>query len=90
MSLKIAKAIFSKYNIPIFIDEKSEITENILIKYILSILEIYTTNWSTEAVFNYIKSDFLEINKNDIYKLEKYCQKMGINSIKIIGRKMRI
>lgn len=75
----IAKAIFSKYNIPIFIDEKSEITENILIKYILSLLEIYTTNWSTEAVFNYIKSDFLEINKNDIYKLEKYCQKMGIN-----------
>ncbi len=75
----IAKAIFSKYKIPIFIDEKSEITENILIKYILSILEIYTTNWSTEAVFNYIKSDFLEINKNDIYKLEKYCQKMGIN-----------
>lgn len=75
----IAKAIFSKYNIPIFIDEKSEITENILIKYILSILEIYTTNWSTETVFNYIKSDFLEINKNDIYKLEKYCQKMGIN-----------
>ena len=75
----IAKAIFSKYNIPIFIDENSEITENILIKYILSILEIYTTNWSTEAVFNYIKSDFLEINKNDIYKLEKYCQKMGIN-----------
>lgn len=75
----IAKAIFSKYNIPIFIDEKSEITENILIKYILSILEIYTTNWSTEAVFNYIKSDFLEINKNDIYKLEKYCQKKGIN-----------
>lgn len=75
----IAKAIFSKYNIPIFIDEKSEITENILIKYILSIVEIYTTNWSTEAVFNYIKSDFLEINKNDIYKLEKYCQKMGIN-----------
>lgn len=75
----IARAIFSKYNIPIFIDENSEITENILIKYILSILEIYTTNWSTEAVFNYIKSDFLEINKNDIYKLEKYCQKMGIN-----------
>lgn len=75
----IARAIFSKYNIPIFIDEKSEITENILIKYILSIIEIYTTNWSTEAVFNYIKSDFLEINKKDIYKLEKYCQKMGIN-----------
>ena len=75
----IAKAIFSKYNVPIFIDEKTEITENIIIKYVLSILEIFSSNWNTEAVFNYIKSDFLEINKNEIYKLEKYVKKNGIN-----------
>ena len=71
----IVKAIFSKYNIPVFVDEKSEITENIVIKYVLSILEIFTTNWNTESVLNYIKSGFLEINKNDIYKLENYCKK---------------
>lgn len=75
----IAKAIFSKYNIPIFIDEKTEITENIIIKYVLSILEIYSSNWSTESVFNYIKSGFVDIDKNDIYKLEKYTKKFGIN-----------
>ena len=75
----VVKAIFSKYNIPIFIDEKSEITENIVIKYVLAILEIFTTNWNTEAVFNYIKSGFLELEKNEIYKIEKYCQKSGIN-----------
>jgi len=75
----IAKAIFSKYNIPVFIDEKTEITENIIIKFVLSILEIFSSNWSTEAVFNYIKSGFLEINKNEIYELEKYVKKNGIN-----------
>jgi len=75
----IAKAVFSKYNIPIFIDEKSEITENIIMKYVLSILEIFSTNWSTEAVFNYIKSGFLNLEKNEIYSLEKYCKKYGIN-----------
>lgn len=74
----IVKAIFSKYNIPVFFDEKSEITENILIKYVLSILEIYSTNWSTESVFNYIKSGFLNIEKNKIYEIENYCKKNGI------------
>lgn len=78
----IVKAIFSKYNIPIFIDEKSEITENILIKYVLSILEIFTNNWDTDSVFNYIKSGFLDIEENEIYKLEKYCKKYGINRSK--------
>lgn len=75
----IAKAIFSQYSIPIFIDEKVEITENIVIKYVLSILEIFSTNWSKEAVFNYIKSGFLELKNDEIYILEKYCQKLGIN-----------
>ena len=71
----IVKAVFSKYEIPVFIDEKSEITENVLIKYIISILEIFTTNWSKESVFNYIKSGFLDIEKNDIYSIENYCRK---------------
>ena len=57
----IAKAIFSQYSIPIFIDEKAEITENVVIKYVLSILEIFSTNWSNEAVFNYIKSGFIDL-----------------------------
>lgn len=75
----IVKVIFSKYSIPIFIDEKSEITENIIIKFIISILDIFSTNWNLDAVLNYIKSDFLDLEKEEIYRLEKYCKKMGIN-----------
>lgn len=78
----IAKAIFSKYEIPLFVDEKSDLSKNILIKYVLSILEIFTKNWSHEAIFNYIKSGFLKIEKNDIYKLENYCIKFGIRGNK--------
>ena len=75
----IAKAIFSKHNIPVFIDEKNEITENIIIKYVLSILEIFTTNWNTESVLNYIKSGFLNLERDQIYLVENYCKKYGIN-----------
>lgn len=78
----IAKVIFERYSIPIFIDEKTEITENITIKYLISILEIFANNWSSEAVFSYIKSGFLDLEKNEIYKLENYCIKYGINRSK--------
>ena len=54
-----AKAIFEKYNIPIFIDEKKELNQNVIIQFILAMLEIFDKNWSYEAMFTYIKSDLL-------------------------------
>ena len=46
------KAIFAKYEIPVFIDEKKDLNQNILIRYILSILEIIIKNYSYESIFN--------------------------------------
>ena len=78
----LVKAIFSKYEIPVFIDEKKDLNQNILIRYILSIIEIILKNYSYETVFNYLKNDFIEIDKNDIFNLEKYCIKYGIKNNK--------
>lgn len=78
----LTKAIFSKYNIPVFIDEKKDLSQNILVKYLLSILEIFNKNWSYEAVFNYIKTGFLDIEKDEIFKLENYCIRWGIKANK--------
>ena len=78
----LAKAIFNKYDIPIFIDENRDLNQNILIQYVLAILEIFTKNWSHEAVFNYIKIGFSGLEEDDIFKLEKYCLKWGIKQNK--------
>ena len=78
----MARAIFNKYNIPIFIDENRDLNQNILIQYVLAILEIFIKNWSHEAVFNYIKIGFSGLEEDDIFKLEKYCLKWGIKQNK--------
>lgn len=78
----IVKAVFNRYEIPYFIDEKVEITENIIIKYIISIIEIFSNNWSQESVLNYIKSGFLNLEKEEIYNVENYCVKNGIKGNK--------
>ena len=78
----LVRAIFSKYEIPVFIDEKRELNQNIFIQYVLSILEIFTKNWSYESVFNYIKTGFLPFDETEIFKLENYCIKWGIKQNK--------
>lgn len=77
-----AKSIFAKYDIPLFVDEKKELNQNILIKFIISMLEIFSKNWSYESVFNYLKNGLLDIELDDIYSLENYCVKWGIKGNK--------
>ena len=78
----IAKAVFNKYEIPIYIDGKEELSQNIVIKYVLGILEIFAKNWSQESVLGYIKLGFCDIEKQDIYKIENYIKKWGIKGLK--------
>lgn len=76
----LCKAIFSEYNIPVFIDEKKDITQDIFIKYVLSILDIFAKNWSYESVFNYLKTGIVKVDR--IYELENYCLKWNIKGKK--------
>ena len=74
----LIRAIFSKYEIPVFIDEKRDLNQNIIIKYILSILEVLSKNFSYDSVMSYVKTGFLELENDEIFKLENYCTKWGI------------
>ena len=78
----LIKTIFEKYEIPVFIDEKRDLNQNIIVQYILSILEVFNKNYSYESIFNYLKTGFVEIDENDIFILEKYCIKYGIKNNK--------
>ena len=81
-----AKAVFDKYEIPLFIDSKKELNQNILIKYIIALLDIFSKNWSYDAVFDYLKIGLHEFDIGDIYELENYCKKWGIKGNKWYAR----
>ncbi len=81
-----AKAIFGKYEIPLFIDDKKELNQNILIKFLMAMLDIFVNNWSFDSVFNYLKIGLLDIEKEDIYLFENYCRKWGIKRNKFYDR----
>ncbi len=78
----LVRAIFNKYDIPVFIDEKRDLNQNIIVQYILAILEVLSKNFTIESVFSYIKVGFCEIEEDEIFKLENYCVKWGIKQNK--------
>ena len=78
----LIRAIFNKYEIPVFIDEKRDLNQNVIIQYVLSILEVLNRNFSLDSVFSYIKLGFLELEDDEIFKLENYCTKWGIKQSK--------
>ncbi len=74
----LIEVIFEQYNIPCFIDSKTEITNHPLVRMVLSMLEIFTENWSYEAVFRYLKSGLTGIKDTRIDLLENYVLACGI------------
>ena len=79
----LCKAIFNKYNIPVFIDEKKDLSQNVLVKYILSVINIFARNWSQESVMEYLKTNLVEdIDDSDICILENYALRWGIKNSK--------
>lgn len=78
----IITAIFARYDIPIFIDQKKDFSQNILVKYILSLVEIFAKNWSYEAMFNYLKTGLSPLTKEEIFILENYSISYGIKGSK--------
>ena len=78
----LIRSILKQYDIPVFIDEKRDLNQNIIVQYLLSILEVYANNYSRESIFNYLKIGFSNFEQDDIFKLENYCTKWGIKQNK--------
>ena len=78
----LIRAIFNKYEIPVFIDEKRDLNQNVIVQYVLSVLEVLNRNFSIDSVFSYIKLGFLDLEDDEIFKLENYCTKWGIKQSK--------
>lgn len=79
----IFKMIFERYEIPYFIDSKSELSLQPLVSLVLSLLDICNKGFQTQDIVTYLKTGLTNItDMNDIDKLENYVLKYGIKGNK--------
>lgn len=75
---KLISAIFTEYGIPHFIDSKRRINNHQLVMLVLSVIEIFTNNWSYESVFRYLKTGLTDIDSESMDIIENYVLAWGI------------
>lgn len=74
---------FAKQNdIPVFINERRQLTHSPLVTYIRSVLELFQGSWKTEPLMRALKSGMLAETKADIDKLEVYAIEKGLRGKK--------
>lgn len=79
---RVIKAVFDQYDIPYYINSKKILAENPIIKFIISILDIYIWDYDISSISRFIKNMYSFINENDAFKLENYIIKWGISKKK--------
>ncbi len=68
-----------RLDIPVFDDSRRSLAFETLFVYINSVLSCISTGFSTENIFNYLKTGFGALNLSQVSKLEKYVLVWGIN-----------
>jgi ATP-dependent helicase/nuclease subunit B len=72
------KASFEDYQIPVFIDKRMPLSRHPVIDFLCSAVSAVTNNFNNNDVFAYLKTDLLDIERDDVYLLENYCVAFGI------------
>ena len=81
----LLQTLFRDYDIPIFIDEKRTMLNHPLVEAIRSLFDIIDSNWRYDAIFRFLKTDFIEPTDDEypltvdaIDQLENYVLQYGI------------
>lgn len=74
------KKIFDTYNIPMYINEDTSLSNSKLVVCLTSLLELVVTGFqkSTEKVLNILKTGLINISQDDVNIFENYMLEFGI------------
>jgi ATP-dependent helicase/nuclease subunit B len=77
-----AEEVFSKFEIPYFIDQTNKLVLNPFIEFIRSALSVIVLDYSYESVFHFLRCGLSGVEPDNVDKLENYCINLGIRGKK--------
>ncbi len=72
----LLKSVFSEFQIPIFMDSKARLLSHSVASFLFSIDDIFEENYSQNAVFQFLKSEFSPAENIDSF--ENFCITYGV------------
>lgn len=74
----IIEGVFRRAGISVFIDHKTEIGNNLLIRFIMAAVDVSVRGLTHEPVFTFLKSYLAGADPDEIAMLENYCLEFNI------------
>ena len=71
-------SVFREYGLDPFLDKKRPLSETVLIRFLLSFLNMGVSGWSFSSVMTCIRTGICHITAQDADRLENYCLKYGL------------
>jgi len=71
-------AVFAEYGLDPFLDKRRPLSGTVLVRFILSILDLGVAGWSFRPLMACLKSGMCHITKDDADRLENYCLEHGL------------
>ena len=74
----LLETIFADYDIPFFMDCKRAVVYHPLVELIRAALETVQSGWHYEPIFRYLKTDLVNVNRDEVNILENFVLAYGI------------
>lgn len=75
---EMIEAVFAEHGIPVFLDRRRPIPHHPLVETLRAAVEALAWGWSHEAVFRYLRTDLVPIERDAVDRLESYALTHGI------------
>lgn len=75
----IIKSIFGKYNLPIYVNDKTPLSDSLISKFILYAIKA-SRGYNTDNIMRLLKTGLTDFSDNDILVLDNYLYMWGINN----------
>lgn len=74
--------IFSKYQIPVFVDAKRPLVNNCLVEFIRAAMEVVVQDFKYESICRFLKTPLHDISVTELDEIENYIRANGLRGMK--------
>lgn len=83
-----ARRQFDSMGIPLFIDDKANLSENSFVEMLRSAMDVLLRDFSYESVFRYLRSGYTLADASEVDVLDNYLLATGIRGRKPVVREI--
>lgn len=75
----VFRSVFSDFDIPYFLDEKTPVLKHSIICFVLSVIDVYLHGYNSESVIAFLKSGHIDADRNSVIDIDNFITATNIS-----------